>query len=288
MLTCVRPRVLLVILAVSIIAGCARQSPKPIAGKEPTKYVSGKVVKIVDGDTITILDSTNAQHKIRLAGIDAPEHNQAFGQVSKDNLAGLVFGKLVAIEYDKVDRWGRLVGKVGIEGNDECLEQIKAGLAWHYKEYAREQSPADQKLYANAEQEARQQKRGLWQDSNPTAPWDFRHHATGSPADSDVSDEAPASAPQTTSARSSADRLATTPASSTLNNKPAPSVRRTTISNATTTLDEAGLIRGNKHSMIYHWPGCPNYDDIAPHNRVPFQTREEAEKAGYCAARNCR
>jgi methylphosphotriester-DNA--protein-cysteine methyltransferase len=48
-----------------------------------------------------------------------------------------------------------------------------------------------------------------------------------------------------------------------------------------------GEIRGNKRSMIYHWPGCPNYDDIAPHNRVPFQTRAEAEKAGYRAARNC-
>jgi hypothetical protein len=46
-------------------------------------------------------------------------------------------------------------------------------------------------------------------------------------------------------------------------------------------------IRGNKHSMIYHWPGCPNYDDIAPHNRVPFETREDAERAGYRAARNC-
>lgn len=54
-----------------------------------------------------------------------------------------------------------------------------------------------------------------------------------------------------------------------------------------TTKSGTPSIRGNKRSMIYHWPGCPNYDDIAPHNRVPFQTREDAEKAGYRAARNC-
>jgi endonuclease YncB( thermonuclease family) len=272
----------LVLAALSVLAGCSREPSSSVL--TTTKSVSGSVVRIVDGDTITILDPQNVQHKIRLQGIDAPERRQDFSEVSRENLASLVFGKYVRIEYEKVDRYGRLVGKVWVDGNDECLEQLKAGLAWHYKEFEKEQSPTDRQLYANAEQQARLQKRGLWKDSNPTPPWEYRHHTNGSTAERDLQDERTSAGRNFTSTSPLVERTST---------NSAPSVdreltnARTPFTNSDKSLGELGLIRGNKRSMIYHWPGCPNYDDISQRNRVPFESREEAEKAGYRAARNC-
>jgi endonuclease YncB( thermonuclease family) len=95
--------------------------------------LNGRVVKIADGDTVTILDESNRQHKVRLVGIDAPERKQPFGTVSRQHLAGLVFGKTVAMRWQKRDRYQRILGKVLVDGQDVNLEQIKAGLAWHYK-----------------------------------------------------------------------------------------------------------------------------------------------------------
>jgi endonuclease YncB( thermonuclease family) len=137
-------------------------------------YVTGKVVKVVDGDTIYVLDASHKQHKIRLAGIDAPERNQAYGNASRKHLAVLVAGRQVRIEYQKYDRYGRIVGKVIIDGTDACLEQVKAGFAWHYKKYQDEQTPQDRQLYAAAEEQARQEKIGLWKDERPIAPWEWR------------------------------------------------------------------------------------------------------------------
>ena len=88
----------------------------------------GKVINVADGDTITLLDDTNTQHKIRLAGIDAPEKRQAFGNVSKQSLADMVAGQSVAVEWVKVDRYGRKVGKVLLAGLDCNLVQVKRGL----------------------------------------------------------------------------------------------------------------------------------------------------------------
>jgi endonuclease YncB( thermonuclease family) len=130
------------------------------------------VVGIAAGDTITVLDSTNGQHKVRLAGIDAPEKAQPFGSRSKANLSGLVYGKTVTVEYVKFDRYQRMVGKVLVDGRDACLGQIKAGLAWWYRKYAREQSTEDQRDYEAAEGEAQAAGRGLWADSNPVPPWE--------------------------------------------------------------------------------------------------------------------
>lgn len=137
--------------------------------------LTGRVVAVADGDTITVLDSLNQQHKIRLAGIDAPEKKQAFGQVSKQHLADLVFGKLVGVEWFKQDKYRRVLGKVLVGGQDANLEQVKAGLAWHYKKYAAEQPPADRRQYSEAEESARFNRVGLWRDSSPVPPWDFRH-----------------------------------------------------------------------------------------------------------------
>ena len=132
------------------------------------KEVVGKVTRVSDGDTITILDAANVQHKIRLHGIDAPEKKQAFGEKAKQHLSSLVFGKGVIIKAQDTDRYGRTVGKVFIDGRDVNLEMLRAGFAWHYKRYDKSA------VYAEAESEARQNRRGLWADSNPTKPEDFR------------------------------------------------------------------------------------------------------------------
>ena len=134
----------------------------------------GRVVRIADGDTITVLDGINAQHRIRLQGIDAPESHQAFGTQSKKNLSNMIFDRQVTVEYEKTDQYGRIVGKILLDGKDINLEQIKAGMAWHYKEYQREQSPTDRELYARAEDEARHARRGLWADADPAEPSAFR------------------------------------------------------------------------------------------------------------------
>jgi len=143
--------------------------------------IDGKVVAIADGDTLTVLDSKNQQHKIRLAGIDAPEKSQPFGARSKENLSSLAFGKSVTVEWSKTDKYGRTIGKVIVAGHDVNLLQVRAGLAWHYKAYEKEQSPADRALYAQAETEAHTRHAGLWQDTDPIPPWDYRH-GTGAAA----------------------------------------------------------------------------------------------------------
>ena len=136
--------------------------------------LSGRVVAIADGDTITILDNTNTQYKIRLAGIDAPEKKQPFGNVSKKSLSDMVYGKQVSVDYSKQDRYGRTVGKVIIDGVDANLEQVKRGLAWFYKKYQNEQPFEDRLDYLHAQEAAEQSKVGLWKEQAPIAPWDFR------------------------------------------------------------------------------------------------------------------
>ena len=147
---------------------------RPIVDSSGRQELTGRVVAIADGDTITILDSANTQYRVRLAGIDAPESHQAFGEQSRLSLSEMIFGKDVSASYQKVDQYGRLVGKIILDGKDINFEQVKAGMAWHYKFYEDEQTPADRELYDRAEAEARAARRGLWQDPNPTEPYQFR------------------------------------------------------------------------------------------------------------------
>ena len=136
--------------------------------------LAGKVIKVTDGDTVNVLTSNNETHKIRLSGIDAPEKKQAFGNRSKQALADLIDGKTVMVEYNKLDKYQRVVGKITFNGQDVNLRQIKLGLAWHYKKYEKEQDVEDRSIYANAEYLAQRDKRGLWVDENPIEPWNYR------------------------------------------------------------------------------------------------------------------
>ena len=147
-----------------------------MGGTAAAATLLGMVVGLSDGDTITVLDATKTQYRVRLAGIDAPEKRQAFGDRSRQSLADLVFRKQVTVEYSKTDRYGRLIGKVLVGNLDACLEQVQRGLAWHYKAYERQQAPDDRWSYAKAEQYARRERKGLWQDNVVVPPWDFRRH----------------------------------------------------------------------------------------------------------------
>jgi endonuclease YncB( thermonuclease family) len=209
-------------------------------------YLTGTTSSVVDGDTIEVLTQAGQEKEIRLAGIDAPEKRQAFGTESTTHLGNLVLNKTVHLECTALDEYQRLVCKVFLPpGEDVDLDQIKAGMAWHYKQFQRQQSATDRTDYGAAEDAARRARIGLWADAHPIQPQDFRHR-TQSQMCLDNSDH----------------RIA-----------------------CSDTYD--GPVRGNKRSMIYHWPGCPNYDDIADQNRVPFPNAVAAEAAGYRAARNC-
>ena len=142
---------------------------------------TGKVVGVADGDTITVLDADKVQHKIRLTGIDAPEKRQAFWTYSKQSLSDMVYNKTVTVETVKRDRYGRELGKVLADGKDVNLEQIRAGMAWHYKAYQRDQSAADRQTYAEAENEAMAARRGLWDDPEPVPPWEWRRELREKP-----------------------------------------------------------------------------------------------------------
>jgi endonuclease YncB( thermonuclease family) len=146
------------------------------AAQVHAERLNGRVVGVADGDTVTVLDASRQQHKIRLMGIDAPEKKQAFGNKSKQALSDLVFNKQVSVEFSKTDRYGRTIGKILVDGLDANLEQVKKGMAWHYKQYQKEQSSVDRTAYAKAEELAKAKKLGLWFDPSPTPPWDFRHN----------------------------------------------------------------------------------------------------------------
>jgi endonuclease YncB( thermonuclease family) len=157
-----------------------------LSGQASAETLQGRVVSIADGDTITVLDSDHQQHKIRLSGIDAPEKKQPFGQKSKEHLSQLVFNKQVNVVWTKRDRYQRIIGKVMVaepsclrpdcpKTLDAGLSQISVGLAWWYRQYARDQSPEDRQRYELAESEAKARKAGLWSEREPVPPWEWRH-----------------------------------------------------------------------------------------------------------------
>lgn len=132
--------------------------------------IQGRVVRVLDGDTIEVLQGTSERSRIRLDGIDAPEKKQAFGQRSRQFLNNLVAQQLVTITGDKTDRYGRVLGTVWLEGQDINATQLRSGMAWayHYR------GKASNEEYVVLESEARSLKKGLWADPNPVEPWRWR------------------------------------------------------------------------------------------------------------------
>lgn len=130
--------------------------------------LSGRVVSVRDGDTLEVMRAGRAV-RVRLWGVDCPELAQAFGQRAKQRTSDLVFGREVRVTVVDHDRYGRLVGQVGIDGRDLGEALIQAGMAWWYRHHA-----PDRRSYEQAEREARAARRGLWADGNPIAPWRYR------------------------------------------------------------------------------------------------------------------
>lgn len=127
-----------------------------------------RVVGVHDGDTVTCLDESNQQQKVRLAEIDAPEIGQDYGKVSREALAEMVFGKTVDVTEDGKDRYGRWIGHLSSNGVDVNRQMIATGNAWHYVDYSRDTS------LAALQTQAQSQRLGLWAQPSPVAPWDFR------------------------------------------------------------------------------------------------------------------
>ena len=132
--------------------------------------IAGQVVSVADGDTLTVLDDTHQQHKIRLAGIDAPEKAQPFGQASKQRLSELCYQKQAIVVVVNTDRYGRMVGDVTCDDVHANEEMLRSGHAWVYRHYDK----GFAYFYA-IEDAAKEAKLGLWVDDSPTPPWEWRH-----------------------------------------------------------------------------------------------------------------
>ena len=129
----------------------------------------GDVVRILDGDTVEVLDAAKQTHRVRLANIDAPERQQAFGEVARQALATMAYRQKIEVIDKGGDQYGRRIGVLMLNGRDLNAAMIGQGLAWVYARYN-----SDPSLPA-LEQKARAARIGLWADQNPIPPWQFRH-----------------------------------------------------------------------------------------------------------------
>ena len=206
-------------------------SPAP-----PAKGFEAEVVGVVDGDTIDVLVGRQ-KTRIRIEGIDCPELAQPFGRAAKQFSSDRVFGKRVEILPQSTDRYGRLVARVRVGGEDLGLALLEAGLAWQYTTYSHDP------LYGSAERAARTARQGLWADKDPVPPWVERRHQS--------SPKAPT--------------------------RPAPPQARAS--------SLAGPFHGNVKSMVFHAPGCPNYN--CKQCTAVFATAQEAVAKGFRPAGDC-
>lgn len=170
------------ILVSLLLAGGAAQGAEFVA----------KVIAVLDGDTVLIKGAKGLK-KIRMAGIDAPEKAQTFGETSRRSLAEMVLGKQVMVASEAVDQYGRMVAHLSVDGLDVNAEQIRRGMAWEYSRFHN-----DRVLLA-LQEEARRAPRGLWALNDPMPPWEWRKlhpsilsepatHAAASPADAPPAD----------------------------------------------------------------------------------------------------
>ena len=163
----------LTIFTILLLSGLIFAAPPKVV-----EELSGKIVSITDGDTIKVLVGKESV-TIRLEGIDAPEKSQSFGSKSKDALATMVFGQTVTVKKTGKDQYSRSLGFVFVDDLDVNAQMIQDGWAWHFKKYN------DEERLAVLEDEARNEKRGLWADPNPLAPWEFRARKKTPEADPD-------------------------------------------------------------------------------------------------------
>lgn len=152
-----------------LVACCFILIPRAETESRTAQTITGRVVHIADGDTITVLRD-NMQYRIRLWGIAAPAMKQPFGTRASEHCSSLAFAQIVTVRVRDLDRAGRTVGEVFLpDGRNLNHEMVRAGLAWWYRHYA----PHEDEL-ERLENQAQEVHRGLWADAKPMSPWEFR------------------------------------------------------------------------------------------------------------------
>ncbi len=209
--------------------------------------MTGKVVGVSDGDTITVLTPDKTQIRVRLYGIDAPESHQDFGTRSKQFASNMVFGKTVTLQIHDTDRYGRTVAEVIIDGRSLNEELVKSGMAWVYPQYCRVSKCIQWNRYEAA---ARAEKVGLWSHPNPVPPWEFRR--TGGKPQREV---------------------------------PKADAPRTTTRETPAVAPRTGSYSGNVNSKIFHHSGCRHFNCKAC--TAKFSSRDAAIRAGYRPCKVC-
>lgn len=155
--------------------------------KSQQKNYTGRITRISDGDTIHVTDNNGRKHKIRMAHIDAPEMNQAYGARSRDQLKAAADNAKVKVKVFELDRYGREVAQVFKGNTDLNLMMVREGAAWHYESYAeKQQNKLAFTEYAAAQKQAKRDRKGLWRAKNPQAPWDFRKQNAGEKQNTDT------------------------------------------------------------------------------------------------------
>lgn len=141
---------------------------KPSGGQ--VNAVQATLVDAPDGDTVHVRTPEKALLKVRVAGIDTPERGQAYWRVARAKLIELTRGKPLVLDCFKTDQYERSVCRVQADGQDVAAQLVESGMAWHYKRFQSEQTPAERELYARLETAARASRKGLWQDEDPMPP----------------------------------------------------------------------------------------------------------------------
>ena len=139
-----------------------------VATQATAQTLTGRVIKVADGDTFTLLTADKEQIRIRLHGIDAPEKAQPFSHVSRQFLNDKVYGKNIEVQKMDVEQYGRTIGMVFIDSVNVNEALLQAGLAWHYKKY--DKNPD----WAKMEEVAKRNRVGLWVEDDAVAPWEWR------------------------------------------------------------------------------------------------------------------
>ena len=132
----------------------------------------GKVIEVNSGDVITIFN-LNRPVRVKLLGVDAPEVNQEFGDIAQQHLSGLILDKSVLVEYSGIAADKSLMGRVLLNGSDIGAQMIRDGVAWFDPNNQNRLNATDREVYEQSEFAARLEGRGLWQQENPTPPWEF-------------------------------------------------------------------------------------------------------------------
>lgn len=152
-------------------ASIARTADK---NRNESRSFSAKLIRVTDGDSLIVRDRSGKKHKLRLAGIDAPEGKQTGGPAARQALRDLLGKDRLRVTTGKTDRYKRMIAHVRVGSQDVSRSMLSAGMAWFYRRYERELPLARRQSYDLAEKSAKAQNRGLWADDAAIPPWEFR------------------------------------------------------------------------------------------------------------------